>query len=797
MANQQSSVGQDPEFDLYQTQKDRELWGRHVGASRALQQGWEKGAQGTIAQRLQLDYLDECRRVWLKSKHTPGRQAHVWNLLSDEKALKHVALEAWVWLLSSLREDRSYNQIATIIGARSEIVLFMLHPCWGRGMHLKGLRLVNGGGMDMSLMIKRLRDAGFRKAASYNQLSRAERAALGAVLIECMISSTKMIEDYIRVRHNKKQRYLRYTSAYWDFLGRWKEAASLFRTVRLPMCMEPRPWTNHNDGGYLTSVTTISPVAWERWPEVTKYVHERVYWQLNIQQETAYQIDHEMVDFTRSVWDLGHELGSVPSKNRLPLPDGNEYKSQGRGPSEVWADMWKYNLDRKKDGARSALVNAFISYDKQLKDADAMFYVVRMCSRGRDHYQGAHINPQGAEHFRSWHKFKEQSPIKGHETQFAWSIGEAMGLEKDVKLRMLHLRDMGDMFRAVGEQPLQMLDIISGVKSPFRFKQLCEDWAGYCKDPGYTSGTIHWRDQSCSGWGHLACLTRDHLLAGYTNCIGNSSADLYSGVGELVLAKLKWRSSHENDPQQLCCQWWIATEIPRSLWKACLMPVVYGRSYRSLVDVITQWLRDDLQDFLTPEGIRVLELAQCLASEVNNVIKEAIPNCRELSRWLSKTATIQMDKGLRPYFFTPLGLGVETWATEGKQDVVELNLAGRKMKLSIRDKGTAIDRRRTCSKLVPDFIHGHDAAFLHTFVCHWDLYKHPISTVHDCFGTTLQHTGTMCAELNDQWTRFYSVDYLARHKKMVEEVCKVKVPDPPMVNTLNQFRLGENPFLFC
>ena len=129
------------------------------------------------------------------------------------------------------------------------------------------------------------------------------------------------------------------------------------------------------------------------------------------------------------------------------------------------------------------------------------------------------------------------------------------------------------------------------------------------------------------------------------------------------------------------------------------MPVVYGRSYRSLVDVITQWLRDDLQDFLTPEGIRVLELAQCLASEVNNVIKEAIPNCRELSRWLSKTATIQMDKGLRPYFFTPLGLGVETWATEGKQDVVELNLAGRRMKLSVRDKGTTIDRRRTCSSL--------------------------------------------------------------------------------------------------
>jgi DNA-directed RNA polymerase len=98
---------------------------------------------------------------------------------------------------------------------------------------------------------------------------------------------------------------------------------------------------------------------------------------------------------------------------------------------------------------------------------------------------------------------------------------------------------------------------------------------------------------------------------------------------------------------------------------------------------------------------------------------------------------------------------------------------------------------------VPDFVHSHDAAFMQRFVAHWKTYQRPISTVHDCFGTTLGSVETMRKELNDQWARFYSVDYLARHKAMVETLVQEPVPEPPMLNTLERSRLGENPFLFC
>ena len=97
---------------------------------------------------------------------------------------------------------------------------------------------------------------------------------------------------------------------------------------------------------------------------------------------------------------------------------------------------------------------------------------------------------------------------------------------------------------------------------------------------------------------------------------------------------------------------------------------------------------------------------------------------------------------------------------------------------------------------MPDYIHSHDAAFLQRFVSHWGSYKHPISCVHDCFGTTLEHAGTLRKELNDQWHRFYSVDYLTRHQGMVEILLGKEVPAPPIVGTLDRNKVGENPHLF-
>lgn len=794
MADQQSNAVKQPP----QPQLALEEWCRSTGASRVLRDGWQKGASGTIIQRLANLYLQKVQEIYEKSKHSPGRQRHIWALMHSTEAVKHVALESFAYLLGNLNDERPYNQICTVIGKRAEYVLWLTHPSWGKGLHLQGLRLASNNDLSMGLIRKRLRDKGFRKAAAYRELSHVERAALGAFFVECVAESTRMLEIYVTTRFRKTVKMVRYSQLYWDYLKRWREAAVLFRPLYMPMIQPPRPWPGHTGGGYLSIGSTVSTVAWERWPEVSKRMLPCVLNSINLLQDQAYQLDHAQVALTEACWNLGHEIGALPKRDRISEPVDAEFREQGLGPSAYWKAVWKWKSDQRKDSQRSRFINALIAYHR-LEEAPAIWFVWHMDHRGRLYSRGAQLNIQGPDHLRCMTQFQERSPIKGHEKAFAWSLGEAVGTAPHPQDRLNYLELMSPVLARVGGDPLGNVGYWEQAKEPWRLIQLCRDWFHYTQDPSYCSGTIHWLDQTCSGWGHVACLTGDGILAQYTNVIGSKPADLYLGIGRLVETRIRWQCEQEHPENKLkAYHWWREHQIPRSLWKKTLMPVIYGRSYLSLAEAIKIYLRDEVGDFLTDEGLRVLDLALVLATTVNAVVAEALPHVKGLSRWLTHLSNLQIDAGLRPYWFTPNGMAIESYQSATERDTIELNLAKRTIRVNLSDNsGCKPDKRKTARKLVPDYIHSMDAAFLQRFVSHWGTYKHPISTIHDCFGTTLEHVETLQSELNDQWHRFYSVDWLTKHQGMVESLVGQEVLAPPIIGTLDRSRIGENSYLFC
>jgi DNA-directed RNA polymerase len=591
---------------------------------------------------------------------------------------------------------------------------------------------------------------------------------------------------------------VRYSQLYWDYLKRWREAAVLFRPLYMPMIQPPRPWPGHTGGGYLSIGSTVSTVAWERWPEVSKRMLPCVLNSINLLQDQAYQLDHAQVALTEACWNLGHEIGALPKRDRISEPVDAEFREQGLGPSAYWKAVWKWKSDQRKDSQRSRFINALIAYHR-LEEAPAIWFVWHMDHRGRLYSRGAQLNIQGPDHLRCMTQFQERSPIKGHEKAFAWSLGEAVGTAPHPQDRLNYLELMSPVLARVGGDPLGNVGYWEQAKEPWRLIQLCRDWFHYTQDPSYCSGTIHWLDQTCSGWGHVACLTGDGILAQYTNVIGSKPADLYLGIGRLVETRIRWQCEQEHPENKLkAYHWWREHQIPRSLWKKTLMPVIYGRSYLSLAEAIKIYLRDEVGDFLTDEGLRVLDLALVLATTVNAVVAEALPHVKGLSRWLTHLSNLQIDAGLRPYWFTPNGMAIESYQSATERDTIELNLAKRTIRVNLSDNsGCKPDKRKTARKLVPDYIHSMDAAFLQRFVSHWGTYKHPISTIHDCFGTTLEHVETLQSELNDQWHRFYSVDWLTKHQGMVESLVGQEVLAPPIIGTLDRSRIGENSYLFC
>jgi len=799
MPDQPLTTAEQPDATSYQTQVELEKWCSSVGASRALKDGWEKGAANCLADRLVSGYLKQVRAIYTNSKHSPGRQMHVWDLMHSDKAVDQVAIESLLFVFGSLTEDTKYNKLALSIGQRAEYVLWLTHPKWTGSKHLKGLRLASNNNLGMHKIMARLRHSGFRKACDYRKLTTAERAALGAVFIECIVQSTRMFEIVLKKAPKRQWREVRPTDLYWQFQARWKQALILHSHVSMPMVSSPRPWNNGSDGGYLTRETEVSTVGWERWSEVSKQALPCVLGAINLLQSIPYRLDHEQIEFSQALWRSGHGLGKLPSQTRLPVPSDKWYREQGLGPSAYWEAVWKWKADCRLNPARIGFVHGLIAYER-IQGAPAIWFPWFMDRRGRLYSKGGQLNPQSSDHHRSALQFQQQAPMKGNEGAFAWSLGEAYGLQADWDVRKNYLLQMAHIIAQCGNDPLSRLSYIDSAKEPFRFVQLCRDWYNYARDPGYTTGTIHWLDQTCSGWGHVACLTGDGMLAQFTNVTGSKRCDLYGGLGKLIVSRIKWlcENSDEDERKTKCLAWWLEHDTPRSLWKSLLMPIIYGQSFQSLESAASLYLRDEVKDFLSEKGLRILDLATALASVTNDVVKEALPNATDLSRWLAQTAAAQMKLGRRPLWFTPNGLAVESFASEGTSDRVDLQLGGRKVWIQTSE-GTpgTFDKRRTNRKLVPDFIHSQDGAFLQKFVSHWGTYNHPISCVHDCFGTTLDRVSMMRKELNDQWARFYSVDHLERHRLMVSKATGAALPAAPKVGTLDPKEIGENPFLFC
>ena len=535
-----------------------------------------------------------------------GKQAHIWRLIHDEKQLTHVAMEVFVWLLSNMQGNKRYNALAAAIGRRAEYALWLRHPAWGKSWHLRGLKLVGGGEMGMDDLIKKVTSKHLNLAKAYKPLEQAERIALGSLFLEMFEATTKLVEFYIEKRPKRQTKMVRHTDIYFEFLDRYKDALGAFRVAKLPMLVEPRPWSLFDDGGYLTTRLPISTVDRVSWPQLSKHMHRCVMGAINHLQKQPMVLDHVQAELLRKCWELGHEMGSLPSRIREEWPKHNNKERD----KAFYQQLWKTKADRRKDGARSAVVSSIVSYER-LKDADRLFYAWTMDARGRLYANGAQINVQGPDHFRTLLQFEQKAPVNGHMRQLAYALAEAYGVKED---RDVWVHDNRDWIIRCGNDPLDNLGQLQSAKEPWRFLQLCRDMAGFDGDPSYESGTIHWRDQCCSGWGHVACLTGDADLALRTNVIGKGKLDLYQSLGNFCLIDIAKLLESEKGNEARCAAWWLEHWPNRKLWKQAAMPLIYGRSYMSMVDEVEIYLRDEVQDFLTDQGLRITELSRVLCS---------------------------------------------------------------------------------------------------------------------------------------------------------------------------------------
>lgn len=792
---QLSTAGNPGHATAYQQQIELEQWCRATNARRILTDGWLKAPSNFLAHRLAGLYIEKAREIYAKKPSPAIKYGAVLAIIETDEQLVQVALEALLYVMGNIHTDRSYSELSASIGKRAEYAIWLANPKWQRSWHLEGLKLASHNDLGMSAIVEAFKSKNFRLGYDYKPLTGIERCALGAFFLEIIALSTGMVEIYVERDHKRKTRKVRYTQAYWDFAKRWRENIIMFRPLYMPMIMPPKPWTKHDDGGYMSIVTPCSTVDWSLFNSYISNADPCVLGSLNRLQQEPFRLDQQQIAILRDCYDRNHAIGGLPPSIQLEHPA--EVAEQHRTRAE-WCDYWAWRADRKLNGLRSRFIHALCGIER-LQGHQQLWFVWQLDHRGRAYPRGSQISIAGSDPFRSMLQFDCRSPVKGHERELAWHLGAAMGLPPSHSDRWAWLEANSSLVERIGSAPLDHLAHWAEAKEPWRFLQIARDWASYLAEPGHRTGTVYRLDQTCSGYGHVACLLRDGQLAAFTNVIGARPADLYTGVSRLVRQHVEELVRAEDNPHQRdLLAWWLAHWPGRSLWKVVVMPIVYGRTYMTLRDQINTYLRDELQNFLTEENYRIYELSCLMATIVHGYIKTVLPSVGALSKWLTSVAKVQMQAGQRPSWLTPNGLRVESYRTVGADKDIQAKLSGHTFRVRAMDHSAGVlDRRKSTRQLTADFVHSMDAAFLQRFVCHWgSTLGKPIVTIHDCFGTTLENAASLRAELQGQWNRFYSSDWLAHHHQWVMAQTGQAVATPPCIGSLDPARIGENPFLF-
>jgi len=780
-----------------------EKWCQQIGGDRATAGKWQAGASSFLVGRFADRFIQICLRESRASRTRAAVFGTAWSLLDDDKAVTQAGLDALFYLIDNIRDETRLSAVASQVGKRIEVVLFLMHPAWGKSWHLEGLRLANGKNLGVKPLMQLLRNKNFEIGNKFKPLPAVERQALGRLFIEITRQATGMIDVEYRMVRKRKVPTIVMTEIYWKFLSRWKNNLLCFRPAKMPMIEPPREWKSQYGGGFYTFSTAAIDIPPESWKHHTRWMKDCVLGSLNKLQETPVSWNHEIMELQRQLWELNHSIGSLPPRDRVPYPVKAEYLIKGEEDSlkQFWDDHWRWKQDKRRNGQRSDFIHGRITYER-LKDQPRMWFTWKKDRRGRCYQEGGNTSYLKADAQRSQLQSDHGALISGNEQEFAWAVGDAAGLPKSWEERLTWFTENELHIIAAGQDPLDRLGFWEGVKEPFRFISLCQEWARYEADYEYKTKLFFQLDQTCSAYGHAACLTRDQWLAEQTNVIGRHYSDLYL---EILAATLSMMQNPEaygvyKEEDQKCLDWWLEHGVTRKLVKEATMPIIYGRSHMTLMHGIQLYLREHMCGFFDREAdnLRAVELSVCLAKYIHRAVKGLMPSVGSLAAWLRAVGKVQIECGHRPYWLTPNGLLVESYSNEANVKKHQLVLSGRTVKFQCDDhEGAPLDKRKSLSKLAADYVHSMDAAFLEQFVWHWgNAYNKPIITVHDCMATTLDNVSMMRTELQDQFSRFYSVNHLEiMHYNLQCELNKT-LPKPPVLNDLKVSKIGENPFLF-
>jgi DNA-directed RNA polymerase len=586
----------------------------------------------------------------------------------------------------------------------------------------------------------------------------------------------------------------------------------------MPMVVKPYPWTNGYDGGYLLSeYPLIKYQSRETMAELhDKYYLDRVYKAINAIQETAWQINKDVLKILHEFYDNNVQSVLVPGiffghEPEMPCENDDavieEYKKEHPNEWQAWKNNKSaYWSKLKHSGSHSHILDRQIKLADKFKDFKELYFPHSMCFRGRIYPLVSVLQPQGNDLSKALLHFGMAHEIGPHGDRWLKiHMANCYGNDKvslDDRVKWAEENEMS--FLMIAKDPMTNRSMWENTDSPWQYLAACYEYARY-KFSGegekFKSTLAVGVDGTCSGIQHLAALTLDRTSGEQVNlCPSDKPSDIYQQVCDVVERNIA-------DSKDTYANMWKG-KITRKALKSNVMTFAYGSTHKGRQNQIRDYLRKehdkgtpvfDFPKSMTNTERKNIEwnLVMFLATEAGKAIDEVLQGPTSTMNWF-KAIVREFNKEKKPMtWVTPVGFPVVQNYKKFETKILDTNFEQTRLRVKLTQPTERLDTAKCSSGFSPNLIHSHDSAHCLLSVNRLvDMGVDDFGMVHDSFSTHLGHVEDLTQQLRLTFIEMYRGNKSEELWQYFQEQLGRALPKPPQPGDLDITRIMESDYFF-
>ncbi|KAG2151835.1 hypothetical protein BD769DRAFT_1623558 [Suillus cothurnatus] len=640
------------------------------------------------------------------------------------------------------------------------------------------------------------------------------RVRVGSILVDCLMDSATIERTAVDKRTNEeiKENQPAFYHAYEYVRGQKLGVIRLNPVVseriakdglretlhprHLPMLVKPKPWLNHDQGGYLYNRSAA--MRFKDCQEQQTYLEhatalgnvELVYAGLDVLGSTPWKINRNIFDIVLKVWNSGERLCKIPpAVYDQPEPEKPSNMNTDIKAKSVYGTRLKAFM---QDKANNHSDRCSVNYKIEIARAflgDTMYLPHNLDFRGRAYPIPPHFNHIGDDLSRGLLMFGEAQPLG--EKGLRWlkiHLANLYGFDKGnfderVKFVMDHLDDVYDS----AEKPLDGNRWWVKADDPWQCLATCMELRAALEsgDPhSYMSSLPVHQDGTCNGLQHYAALGGDVKGAAQVNLsVTDRPSDVYTYVANMVEKVLE--EDLKNGDKYAAM---LSGRVSRKVVKQTVMTTVYGVTYIGARDQIERQLRDrkDIPEeecwgasaYLAKRvlscigdlfsGAKAIQtwLNLCARLISKSIPADRIPDALQIATGRKKQSSLLPKNRIRKeqmssvVWTTPLGLPIIQPYRKTKRK--QVMTAIQSVFISDPNAPAEVNAIKQASAFPPNFIHSLDATHMMLTALECRTQGLTFASVHDSYWTHASSIDKMSEIIRDTFIALHSSDVLEK-----------------------------------